>query len=103
MAAGPEQQVKKDHAADDADDDADRDFIGRANNAAQNIAGEHEAGAHHGHPGDGAAHVVANHEADEVGDDEAKEGDGADRHEHDSADQRNDDQAQHHDALIVEA
>src|SRR5690606_24887478 len=79
----PEQEIKENHAADYANDDADRDFIGRAQDATQDIAGENEARAHDRHPGHGAAHVVADHEADEIWDDEPEKRDGADGNQHD--------------------
>src|SRR4051794_33031835 len=72
MATGPQQQIEEHSAADDSDHDADRDFIGIADDAAQNIAGQYEAGAAHRHPGHGAAHIVADHQADQIGDDQAK-------------------------------
>jgi hypothetical protein len=37
MSGRPQQQIEEDGAADDTDHDTDRDFVGRAHDAAENV------------------------------------------------------------------
>src|SRR5690606_42069784 len=50
IVALPQEQVEEEAAADDPDDDADRDFIGKADDAPDDVAGEDERRAQNGHP-----------------------------------------------------
>src|SRR5690606_3212720 len=63
--------------ADDAEHGADRDLVGVADEAADNVRGQHQAGAGEPDPGQRAAHVVAHDGAHQVGNDEAEKRDRA--------------------------
>src|SRR5918993_2031769 len=52
-----EQKNQEEGAADDSHDGADGNLVGVIHHAADHVAGQHEAGAHYGDPGQGAAHV----------------------------------------------
>ena len=67
------------------------------------IAGQHEHAAQDRHPGNGAAHVVAQQQADGIGHDQAQERDAAGRHHHDGGNRRHDEQARQHQARMVQA
>ena len=67
------------------------------------IAGQHKHAAQDRHPRDGAAHVVAQQQADGVGHDQAQERDAAGRHHHDGGNRRHDEQARQHQARMVQA
>src|SRR5690554_123883 len=86
ILAFPQEQIQKQEAADDADNHADRNFVRVADDAPQNVAGKHEPGPQNRDPWHGPAHVVADHQAHDVGHDQPEERDGADG---DKADRRN--------------
>ncbi|KAG1385630.1 hypothetical protein G6F60_014768 [Rhizopus arrhizus] len=57
------QQPQEQDAAQHADDRADGDFIRVDDEAADDVAGQHEDAAQRRDPGDGTAHVVSQHQA----------------------------------------
>src|SRR5690606_11051992 len=74
----PQEQQQEQRPADEADHGADGDLVGEAQHPAEDVAQQHEAGAEHRQPRDGAAHVVADQQAHHVGHHQPDEGDGAD-------------------------
>src|SRR6218665_2617995 len=78
----PQQQPEEGRRAHDAEDGADGDFVGEADQPADNVAGQHEAGSGEADPRNGAAQIVAHDGADEIGHDEPEERDGAGGDDH---------------------
>ncbi len=77
-ASEPVQDERdEDGAADDPDDELDRELEGRDDGACGEVAEEHEESAHERGVGDRSAQVVALEERDEVRDNEADVGDAA--------------------------
>src|SRR5690349_21122326 len=58
-----QQEEQEEGAADNAHDRADGNFIRVIDDAPDDVASEHEARAENSHPGQGAAHVVADQQA----------------------------------------
>src|SRR5690606_9398460 len=88
--------------AQDTDDGADGHLVRVADEAAYQVAGQHEGGAHDRDPGDGAAQVVAHGEVHDVRHDQADERHRADGDDVHGGDQRDDRQAQRDDPSVVQ-
>ncbi|KAG1085008.1 hypothetical protein G6F40_014315 [Rhizopus arrhizus] len=96
------QQPQEQDAAQHADDRADGDFIRVDDEAADDVAGQHEDAAQRRDPGDGTAHVVSQHQADGVGHDQAQERDAARRHHHHGRNRGHDQEADECQACVIQ-
>ena len=101
--APPEQQIEEHRAARDPGHRADGNLVGKADEPAEDIAGQHQPRSARGDPAERAAQIVAHQPRHDVGHGEADERDHADDHDGERRDDGDDDEADLHHPRIVDA